>query len=55
MPAAGRPCLKSDVRSWSVREGTRVAMAGPSSPPFPSLPWQPAQRLTKTCRPESGL
>ena len=29
-------------------------MAGPSSPPFPSLPWQPAQRLTKDLRPVSG-
>src|SRR5712691_4626991 len=54
MPAAGSPCLTTVARSSSVRKRTRAAMAGPSSPPLPSLPWHPAQRLTKACRPESG-
>src|SRR5205807_9579645 len=54
MPAADRPCLTSDVRSSFVNDGTRVAIAGPSSPPLPSLPWHPAQRLTNTWRPGSA-
>src|SRR5256885_10253306 len=55
MPAVGSPCLKSVMRSWSVRDGTRPVIAGPSSPPLPSLPWQPAQRLTNACWPGFGL
>ena len=47
---AGSPCSSSVVRSSSVRDGTRVVIAGPSSPPLPSLPWQPAcSELTNTC------
>src|SRR5437660_10090029 len=28
-------------------------MFGPSSPPLPSVPWHPAQRVTNVLRPES--
>src|SRR3984893_10987071 len=55
MPAPGKPWRRSVVRSWSVRAGIRAAIAGPSSPPFPVVPWHPAQRATKVARPGSGL
>jgi len=38
MPAAGRPSRMSASSSRSVWAAARTAMAGPSSPPLPSLP-----------------
>src|SRR5688572_4041063 len=53
MPAAGNPARSTIRSSSSVRRIARAAMAGPSSPPLPSVPWHEAQRMTNAFRPLS--
>src|SRR5215471_17373444 len=52
MPRRGAPVRRNEARSLSLRAARRDTIAGPNAPPLPSLPWQLAQRVSNSARPE---